>query len=285
MTRLAITGGRGRLAPLLAADLKAHGAEVVLFSRTEDEGFEKIERLTSPLNVSDFDAILHLGWSTVPFTSEQNPGQESANDLPLLKAMVDACGDADRTPHFLFFSTGAVYGNTPVTVTEEADCHPLGSYAAAKLRAETKLDPAFCCALRVSNIFGAATLAEKPQGVITRLCASVHDGTPLTIWGDGSGTKDYLHYRDFAEAVRAVLAARLTGVFNVASGQSLSLREIIDLVEATAGKKLSLTHLRHFGWDVEHTHLSSEKLFAATGWRARRDAREEIVRMVREAMP
>lgn len=134
--RIAMTGGRGRLAPFIAAHLCAADAEVVSFSRSAGDGFRCTSLLAQSRTLADFDVILHLGWSTVPLTSEERPGVEKTSDLPLLEHMLDSCASARQPPHLVFFSTAAVYGNTSLPATEDSICKPVGNYARAKLRAE-----------------------------------------------------------------------------------------------------------------------------------------------------
>jgi len=281
--RIAMTGGRGRLAPFVATHLCADDTEVVSFSRSAGDSFQHISLLTEPRTLADFDAVLHLGWSTVPLTSEERPGGEQTTDLPLLQEMLDACASVPRPPHLVFFSTAAVYGNTFVAATEKTPCSPLGHYARAKLLAEELIRTACdhhralrCCVLRVSNVFGSAISSTKPQGIIPRICRAIHDETLMSIWGDGENTKDYLFLADFLDAVQTVVASGLTGTFNVASEQSLSVREIVSLVESFAGKKLRVAHCPAFSWDVQESHVSARKLRTATGWRAQHDIAEAI---------
>jgi nucleoside-diphosphate-sugar epimerase len=101
--RIAMTGGRGRLAPFIAAHLCAADAEVVSFSRSAGDGFRCTSLLAQSRTLADFDVILHLGWSTVPLTSEERPGVEKTSDLPLLENMLDACARQDSR-HMLFSS-------------------------------------------------------------------------------------------------------------------------------------------------------------------------------------
>ena len=281
--KIAITGGRGRLAPLIAADLKARGCNVTTFSRAQGDGHFDIARLTDPSLAATFDTIMHLAWSSVPLTSEQNPGGEELSDIPFLQTLLATLEKIPAAPHFIFFSTAAVYGNCDHPASEEATCAPLGHYAAAKLQAENLIRGTGMqnCVLRISNVFGFSDHSPRPQGIIPRLCEAAHSGSPLTIWGDGTATKDYLFCADFFDAIGAVLDQRLTGTFNVASEQSLSLREIIALVELVAGKKLAVNETPHFPWDVERTLLSAKKLCAATGWRAGQDARAAIENLIR----
>ena len=276
--RIAVTGGRGRLAPSVADHLRSIASEVVHFSRCAGGDFQDISLLTDPRALEDFDTILHLGWSTVPLTSEERPGIEETVDIPLLREILDTCAAVPRPPHLIFFSSAAVYGNTILPATEQTPCSPVGGYARAKLRAEEIIrsacehDPALRCGiLRISNVFGAATASTKPQGVIPRICRAIRDDTLISIWGDGENTKDYLFLDDLLDAVQVVVTRGLTGTFNVASGQSLSVSEIIAIVESMTGKRLRLAHCPPFPWDVKVSRVSARKLRSATGWRARHD--------------
>lgn len=277
------------MAPFIAAHLRAADAEVVSFSRSPGEGFRCASLLTQARTLLEFDVLLHLGWSTVPLTSEERPGVEKTTDLPLLEQLLEASASARRPPHLVFFSSAAVYGNTFASATEDTPCRPVGNYARAKLLAENVIRSTCerhralrCCTLRVSNVFGSAISSTKPQGIIPRICRAIHEDTPMSIWGHGGNTKDYLFVDDFLDAVQIVVDRGLTGTYNVASEQSLSVHEIISLIESFANRKLSVAHCPPFPWDVEESHISAEKFRSATGWRARHDIAEAI-RQVTEA--
>jgi Nucleoside-diphosphate-sugar epimerases len=100
------------------------------------------------------------------------------------------------------------------------------------------------------------------------------------MWGDGRNTKDYLFLDDFVDALETIIDRGLTGTFNVASEQSLSVREIVSLVESFTGKNLKIIHCPAFRWDVEESRISAQKLRAATGWRARSDLAEAIQQVI-----
>jgi UDP-glucose 4-epimerase len=285
--RIALTGGRGRLAPFVAAHLRSWQAEVVTFSRKAGDGFECTSVLTEPRALAAFDVVLHLGWSTVPLTSEDMPGVEGITDLPVLQELLDSCVSTRRPPLLVFFSSAAVYGNTSAPAVEDMPCQPLGNYARAKLQAEDLIRSACSrysalrsCALRISNLFGSAMQSTKPQGIISRVCRAIHEDAPISIWGDGGNTKDYLFLDDFLEALEIIIGRGLTGTFNVASEQSLSVQEIVSLVESSTGKKLKAIHRPAFPWDVEESRISAQKLRAATGWRARSGIAEAIQQVI-----
>ncbi len=268
MKRLAITGGRGRLASGLGKFLEECGWVVEMFSREGGGGFREVIELTEPKHLGSFEAVLHLGWSSVPLVAEENPGIEEREDLPLARKLVEAAHACSTSPLLVFFSTAAVYGNTgDEGVTEEVECCPLGHYARAKLRAEEIFSTApRSCALRITNVFSAGCVRTRAQGIVPLLLESCREGSLFTIWGDGTAVKDYLAVRDLHSAVHAVLEHGLTGTFNVASGHSLSINALIALVERAAGRTLSVRHTAHYAWDVEKAIVSSEKLQQSTDW-------------------
>lgn len=281
--RIAVTGARGRLAPGVIRAVSRVGAEVTPFSRTPDTVHRGLSTLTDPAVLAEFDAILHLGWSSVPLLSEQNPGMEEREDLAFLRQLAAAANQVTVPPRLIFFSTAAVYGNTrPHPATEESPCAPLGRYARAKLAAEDLVSTVSgSCILRVTNVFGPLS-TEKPQGIIPIFYRACHTGSPVKIWGDGSATKDYVHVEDFSEAVVAVLRAGLSGIYNVASGHSLSITEIIALVEAASRRKLVREHVAHYPWDVEYSVVSPARLAVAAGWRAAHNPVKSIRQMMTE---
>jgi len=268
--RIALTGGRGRLAPGLAAHLVGAGHDVVLFSRQASGPYRDLEELRKPDVLASFDVVLHLGWSTVPLVSEEKPGTEAKEDLPFVRDLVAAAAHCPIPPRIVFFSTAAVYGDTGDTpATEETPCAPLGRYAAAKLQAEELF--ASCdnaCVLRITNVFGAGCPLTRPQGIIPVLLRAARSGDKVHIWGDGSAIKDYLAAPDLHRAVEGALSSDLRGIFNVSSGCSLSVNELVSLVEDSCGRKIEREYLPHYPWDVSKAEVSSAKLHEAAGWKA-----------------
>ncbi len=235
--RVAITGGRGRLAPLAAKFLDGRGFATVLFLA---HGRGRI-RVAGGFarRIAGFDAILHCAWSSVPFTAEKDPGSTASLDLPLLEKILEARG---KVP-LVFLSTAAVYGNTGgAPATEETAPNPVGGYAAGKLLAEAALAGS-AAILRVSNLIGERSDPQRPQGVLPRLIDAALRGGEITIWGDGHATKDYLHCNDLMSAIEKVLRSRLNGTFNVASGFSASVLDLIAMVEEATERKVARSHV------------------------------------------
>lgn len=274
--RLFVTGGRGRLASLIADYFRAPAHEVVLHSRDGGAGFQNLTALNRPEHLAQADALLDLAWSTLPATSEQAPGTEQREDLPRLAKLLTALTTLPEgsRPHFIFFSSGgAVYGNAPGRPSVEGDsCQPIGNYGRAKLAGEELVNQAArhglpCTILRIANPYGYPVPAGRVQGVIPHAIRCATEGRPLSLWGDGGARKDFIYHTDFLSALDEVVARRLTGTFNLGSGESHSICEIIALVEKHTGRKVLTQSTPAPAWDVHDSRLDPGRLRAATGWR------------------
>ena len=273
--RVAVTGARGRYAPIVAGALTRKGASVKTFSQKEGGEHQGLVALLEPGVLADLDAILHFGWGTVPKVAEEKQGAEWQKDLPFISKLLQALGrlsDKQR-PILVFPSTGAVYGECENKPAIEATAlAPKSYYAAGKVAAEELLHQYSAhgkgkvAILRISNLYGAQGVSKVPQGVIAKLAECFHKNTRPTIWGDGTATKDYLHVDDFCEAAYRVLAERLEGVWNLCTGTSHSLLEVLSILSKELNWHPACKFLPHPSWDVEKTNLSPQKLITATGW-------------------
>lgn len=288
-----MTGGRSRLGGCIRQHLTQRGAQLVSLSRSEGDSHLGLENLFVNNLVDQADTLLHLAWSTVPLSSERHVGLEWKQDLPLLLNVLETICASPRKErvHFVFFSSGgAVYGNAPQgrSSRESDECKPIGWYGHGKLAAERLIEEygrrhgLVYTILRISNPYGFAAAAHKPQGIIPFIIKHGREGTPLTIWGDGSARKDFLHYTDFNAALEQVIRRRPIGIFNVSSGESRTINEVVQFVEQAMGKTIKIGHIPAHAWDVHESLLDNAKLCAAADWKPTIPLREGIKRAVAE---
>jgi UDP-glucose 4-epimerase len=276
--RILLTGGRSRLAGVVRAHLANAGAQVISLSRSEGDSHLGLENLFVNNLADQADALLHLAWSTVPLSAERNVGLEWKQDLPLLLNILNtivASPNRDRI-HFVFFSSGgAVYGNArDGRPSREVDvCEPIGWYGQAKLAGERLIEEygrrygLKYTILRISNPYGYPVPPHKPQGIIPFILKHAREGTPLSVWGDGTARKDYLFHTDFLAALERILRVAPVGLFNVSSGESHTVREVIALAEEALGRRVAIQHVPAHAWDVHDSLLENTKLCAAIQWR------------------
>jgi UDP-glucose 4-epimerase len=271
--KVAVTGGRGRLAPLVTNAFRGSGAEVSVYSREAGNGLLGLDDFVAP------DVLVHCAWSSVPLTAEQHPGLTEEQDLPLLTTLIEKTRATGTL--IIFPSTGAIYGNTgEIPATENHPPKPIGAYARGKLCAEKlllDLVPDRSLILRTTNLLGEANDPNKQQGVLPKLVAAARSGTEFFLWGDGMATKDYIHISDFLQALQLLIRTSKRGIFNVGSGISSSLMEMISIVEAITGHQVKIKMLPHFDWDVSCSRIAVEKL-KAVGWEPEVNLHEAIGR-------
>lgn len=285
---LFVTGGRGRLATLIADHFATTPHRVELYSRRGGSGFHALSTLLSSDSLAKADVIMHLAWSTLPATSEQAPRHAPTEDLVLLERLlagIAALPQAKR-PLLVFFSSGgAVYGNAVERPSREDDeLRPIGQYGREKLAAErlilerARRDGVAATVLRISNPYGYPVPKSRAQGLVPHALRCAMEGDPLPLWGDGSAKKDFLYYTDFLVALERVLARRLTGVFNLSAGESHSVNEVLAEVERQTGRRLVVEPRTAPSWDVQDSRLDNSRLVAATGWQPRISLAEGIRR-------
>jgi UDP-glucose 4-epimerase len=270
-----LSGGRGCLARVLCEQLREK-MEVITLSRTPGGRHIGIEDALIGGLIERVQTFIHLAWSTVPYTAEQNVGVEWTNDIPLLVRLLNMIVRLPRAlqPHFIFFSSsGSLYGNAADRPFTERDiCRPIGWYGHGKLAAERIVEEFVrryairASILRISNPYGFTTQPLKPQGLIPKVVTAAIEGTRVSIWGDGTARKDFLYHSDFTHAMEQIILRQLEGTFNLCSGVSHSVNSVIRVVEDITGREVLKVNLPSFPWDVQNSAVSNEKLTDVLGW-------------------
>lgn len=189
----------------------------------------------------------------------------------------------------IFYTSGSgVYGEDPAVDFHEdhGPCIPISTYGASKMASEA-LIAAYCHmfglvgrVFRFANVVGPRQTHGVGYDFIRRLKS---DPTELRILGDGTQKKSYVHVDDVLEAIFLVAAKSLRPyeVFNVATGDYVTVRQIADLAVAIAG--LQPGEVRYDfsggdrGWkgDVPVVRFDSSKI-KALGWINRRSSAEAL---------
>lgn len=252
---------------------------------------EALTTLFDSKTMSSFTALIHTAWSTVPFTSEADPGREEREDFPLVKKILETLHQIEQeasVPRLIFISSASVYGNQKgEPATELALCKPLSNYARAKLVVERLMlqaavdDPRLkVVILRASNLIGIPFNSAVPQGILPKMMEAAKTNQELELWGNGKCSKDYLWIDDFLEALKKAIQSSIQGVFNVGSGENFSLLDLIQLVEKITQETILIKYRPAYFWDVTCSLISSEAFSKATGWKAQADIIEEIKKSI-----
>ncbi len=216
--------------------------------------------------------------------AEKDEANLSLNLTTFQKVLEEAVGAGVSTV-ILFSSGGAIYGHVaPAAISEDAPTHPVSIYGKTKLAMEQALHEASLrtglrgLVLRPSNAYGPGQNFNGVQGIISVGLARIARDETLSVYGDGSAIKDYLFIDDLCSAVVALLQSQAKGVFNIGSGQGVSLSELFKLLGSVVGKTPRLKYEPAISGDVGFNVLDCRKIQDATGWQAAVPLEEGIKR-------
>ncbi|MGE8321665.1 MAG: NAD-dependent epimerase/dehydratase family protein [Pseudomonas sp.] len=173
----------------------------------------------------------------------------------------------------LFASSAAVYGNNGEgeSIVEDTPKAPLTPYAVDKLASEQYLDfyrrqhglePVV---FRFFNIFGPRQDPSSPySGVISIFCERAVQGLPITVFGDGEQTRDFLYVGDLVQVmVQALEQPQVEeGAVNIGLNQATSLNQLLAALEKVVGSLPAISYAPARSGDIRHSRADNQRLLA-----------------------
>jgi UDP-glucose 4-epimerase len=187
------------------------------------------------------------------------------------------CAREFNVKHFVYISTGgAVYGEPETLPCDEMHpINPICQYGASKHTVEHYLYMYNVnyglqyTVLRYPNVFGPRQDPHGEAGVVAIFTGKMLDNEPVTIYGDGEQTRDFVFVRDCARAnLLAVTVDHAPGIYNIGWGRPTSINEIF----TNLAKITSYTHPVSYGpakvGETRHIYLDASKANRDLGWSA-----------------
>lgn len=220
------------------------------------------------------DLLFHLASGSLPQSSNRDPQADVEANLLGALNLFEAARLAQVKRLVMASSGGTVYGvPQQVPIPESHPTDPTCSYGITKLAIEKylalyrQLYGLDGVVLRVANPYGERQRLHATQGVVPVFLGKALRGESLQIWGDGSTVRDFLHVSDVVTALLA--AARYSGgahLFNVGSGEGLSLLQLVTLLEDTLQRPLQVDYLPARDFDVSANVLCIDRARQQLGW-------------------
>jgi UDP-glucose 4-epimerase len=230
-----------------------------------------LDRETVRRAVAGVDYVFHLAaMVSVPESMREPVECNAINATGTLIVLEEAARAGVKK--LILSSSAAIYGDNPVTPKHETMVpEPKSPYAI------TKLDGEYCCkmftaegrlattSLRYFNVFGPRQDPKSAYAAAVPIFidrAVKHE--PITIYGDGEQTRDFVYVKDIVAAnVFFATASPETGVFNVAGGQCITIQELCTMICYLTGSRSEIQHAPERAGDVKHSLASIEKLRTA----------------------
>jgi UDP-glucose 4-epimerase len=163
----------------------------------------------------------------------------------------------------VYASSAAVYGDCQtIPIGETAERRPLSAYGADKYGCELHAITAShvhgipTVGLRFFNIYGPRQDPKSPySGVISIFCERIARDMPVSIYGDGAQTRDFVHVTGAVAGLLAGMRLRpeTASVFNICTGHATSIAGLAGIIANLAGKRANVTHLPPRAGEIRHS--------------------------------
>src|SRR5688500_10741222 len=295
MPRALVTGGAGFIGSHVADLYLEQGYEVTVLDNFASGRRENVPSaaklveldLTSVeardvVSKGRFDVISHLGAQIDVRKSVADPMFDATVNIVGTVNLLEGIRASGHATRFIFSSTGgALYGDfvTPPNV-EDFPKDPESPYGIAKLSAELymayygRLHGLDTVALRYANVYGPRQDPHGEAGVVAIFCNRILTHQPLTVFGDGSQTRDYVFVKDVARANLAAATRELpapgrldTRGFNIGTGIETSVVELANALQKSAESDVPIAFAPARPGEQQRSAVSIDKAARVLGWR------------------
>lgn len=288
MQRVLVTGGAGFIGSNVVRRLLGDGIHDVVVLDNLSSGYrENLQDLPLRLVEGDIrdpgavneamegrDTVFHLAASVGNARSIARPLDDAqTNVLGTLTVLEGARRHGVRK--VVYSSSAGIFGELKtLPIREDHPLDPDTPYGCTKLAGEklclayARLYPMSCVCLRYFNVYGTGQRYDAYGNVIPIFVHLMLRDQPLTVFGDGEQTRDFVNVRDVALAnLLAARAEGLSGAFNLGSGTRISINELVHLLERVSGTEVTVRFGPPREGDVRHSIADISAAQRAFGFR------------------
>lgn len=236
------------------------------------------------------DAIIHLAALVSVQESIRDPELNERLNVTATRLVADAAA-AHAVRRVVFASSAAIYGDTTdLPITEDTAKRPISPYGEAKLASESILFERGAAAgftvrcHRYFNVFGPRQDPASPySGVISIFDRRYRDGQPVTIYGDGGQTRDFISVHDVARAneLGATAPGVPAGAANICTGRATSLRDIVAIFARHYPAVPPPRHAEARAGDIVHSLGRPDRAKAELGFTAEVSVADGLAELIR----
>lgn len=258
-----VTGGAGFIGSNIVRLLTERGHEVTVYDnlstghRCNLDPFPKVNFVQGDIldlaslksAMQGSDTVFHLAASIGNAKSIEFPSLDSqinvGGTLNVLEAM-KSCG----AKTIVYSSSAGIFGEPQYQPVDEVHpCNPDSPYGVSKWAAEkhilclSRLRGFRAVCVRYFNAYGVNQRYDAYGNVIPIFVSRALAGQPLTVFGDGEQTRDFVNAKDLAWAnVTAAEQPQVSGTFNLGSGKSVTINHLIDVLRDIIGSPIEVRH-------------------------------------------
>ena len=296
--RILVTGGAGFIGSHMVDRLLADGHEVVVIDNLAT-GLRENVPVTAHFVVGDvsqigdverafaggLDAVFHIAGQVSLIRSYTDPTMDLRTNVMGTLNVLTTCF-AHRVSRLIYASSMTVYGSdAPLPTPEDSPCEPVSFYGITKYAGERYIHvtaarrdldfPFKITAFRMYNVYGPRQALDNPyQGVLGIFLGNLLRKEPITIFGDGEQSRDFIYIRDIVDAWIGALEnpASYGQSINLGSGKRISINYVADAV-LSAFKRTRRDHRVNYAsarsGEQRHVEADNTRAGQLLGWQPR----------------
>lgn len=231
-----------------------------------------------------FDLVVHLAAQMDVRKSVADPVHDASVNILGTLNLVESLRAAQRLPscRLVFASTGGVlYGDFVTPPNRETFAKdPESPYAISKLSGEHylayygRVHGLDAVALRFGNVYGPRQDPHGEAGVVAIFCGRILEGRPLTVFGAGTQTRDYVYVSDVVNAIWLAATSPLPArerldarAFNIGTGIGTSVNDLAAALLRVSGARVPIETAPARPGEQEHSFVDIAKAATQLGWR------------------
>ena len=285
--RALVTGGGGFIGSNVASRLLTVGHDVVVLDNFSTGYRVNVESLGGAETVDgdvrdgelvarllrDADVVFHLAASVGNSRSIADPVDDAEVNLVGTLRLLEGMRRSDSCRKIVYSSSAGIFGQLKhLPIAEDHPLDPDSPYGVSKLGGEkvclayTRLYDLQAVCLRYFNVYGVNQRYDAYGNVIPIFVHELLSRQTLTIFSDGEQTRDFVNVADVAEANLRAAAADASGAFNIASGKSITINALVDLLAEVSGLTPQLEYGPPRKGDVRDSLADVSAARDALGW-------------------
>jgi nucleoside-diphosphate-sugar epimerase len=214
------------------------------------------------------DFVFHLAAMVSVPGSIQNPAEYAETNARGVAIVLEEAARA-RAKKLIFSSSAAIYGDNPtIPQVESMPANPKSPYATSKYEGERNC----CCftkegrlptvSLRYFNVFGPYQRSTSDYtAAIPAFIEKALRNEPITIFGDGLQTRDFIYVADVVAAnAFFALQSQESGIFNVACGKQITIADLASTIRNLTKSSSTIEYAEERAGDVRHSVAGVEKI-------------------------
>lgn len=282
--KVLVAGGYGFIGSYVSNRLYKEGHDVYVLDNLSSGNADNIQfrHKFFQLNVENeecetifrsntFDTVVYAVSNANVMSSISKPIKDSLTSMIGLENFLHLCGKYN-VPKFVFLSSAAVYGEKEeFPIKEDAKCDPISPYGYHKLLGEdlckkwSEIYHFSTITLRLSNVFGPRGNQSVERGVISEFIDRIIEQRDFSVFGDGNQSRDFIYIEDVADSIYRVITSDISGTYNLSSGTSESINELIDHL-AGINQIPNIINKGVRNGEIVHSVLDNHKLARDLDW-------------------